>query len=489
MSKPVWTLRLWRCALGAVGLASLSACNLAPRWERPAVALPEQWPGVQGTASSPPAAAPAAATASAPSADALGWESVYPDARLQGLIRTALARNHDLRVAIARQEQARAVWGIQRADQFPSASVSLSRTGAFTPGGVTASPVGFNTNRYDANLNLLSFELDFWGRVANLSEAARASFEASAQDQRVVRLGLISEVANNYLSWLELQEREQLAEQTWHTRQQYLSLTQRRRDVGVASDLEVAQVQGAVASAHADWLALSRQRQQAFNALSLLVGGQMPPDLPAGRSLQTQDITTRWAADLPSQVLLRRPDVQAAESRLRAANANIGAARAAFLPRIQLTGAVGTASPNLSTLFQDGTRSWSFVPSLQQPLFDAGRTTGNVDLAEARKVEAVANYEKTLQQAFREVADLLVARDTLQAQVQAQQAFALSQQQRLQLTQVRYDVGSVSQLEWLDAQRDHHNAQQALRQVQRVLYATQAQLYKALGGGDDLAAR
>ena len=465
-----WTRR----AVALAALALCSACSLAPTYQRPEVALPA-WPG----------AAQTGRPSEAPSAAQLRWEAVYTDARLQGLIRVALERNHDLRLAVARQEQARALWGIQRADQIPTPTASLTRTGSFTPVGVANNANGFNINRFDANLNLLSFELDFWGRLANLSAAAKASFEASDEDRRVVRMGLISEVANAYLLVLELQEREQLAQQTLTSREQFLQLVLRKRDAGAASDVDVSVAQGAIATAQADSVALTRQRQQALNALGLLVGGALPNDLPAGRSLAEQSLAPSWAADLPSEVLLRRPDVRAAESRLRAANANIGAARAAFLPRIQLTGAVGTASTNLGSLFQDGTRSWSFVPSLQQPLFDAGRASGGVDLAQARKVEAVASYEKTLQQAFREVADLLVARDTLQQQLVAQNAFASSQLERLRLTEARYQAGSASQLDWLDAQRDHYNAQQSVRQVQRQLYGTTALLYKALGGGDE----
>ena len=460
-----------RSALTLATLALCSACSLAPTYQRPEVALPA-WPS-----------APAASNA--PSVTQLRWESVYTDARLQGLIRVALERNHDLRLAVARQEQARALWGIQRADQIPTPTASLTRTGSFTPVGVANNANGFNINRFDANLNLLSFELDFWGRLANLSAAAKASFEATDEDRRVVRMGLISEVANAYLLVLELQEREQLAQQTLASREQFWQLVQRKRDAGAASDLDVSVAQGAIAIAQADTVALTRQRQQANHALTLLVGGALPADLPTGRSLTDQSLAPTWAADLPSEVLLRRPDVRAAESRLRAANANIGAARAAFLPRIQLTGAVGTASTNLGSLFQDGTRSWSFVPSIQQPLFDAGRASGGVDLAQARKVEAVANYEKTLQQAFREVADLLVARETLQQQLVAQNAYASSQMERLRLTEARYQAGTASQLDWPDAQRDHFNAQQTVRQVLRQLYGTTAQLYKALGGGDE----
>jgi multidrug efflux system outer membrane protein len=267
-------------------------------------------------------------------------------------------------------------------------------------------------------------------------------------------------------------------------RQQWFDLTLRKQALGAASDVDVAAAQAALSAAQSDQLTTDRALQQARNALALLVGGRLPADLPDALPLDAQNLSLAWGANLPSDVLLRRPDVRAAELRLIAANANIGVARAAFLPRLQLTGGSGSASNSLNGLFDSGSRSWSFVPTLQMPLFDWGRTTGNLDVAEARKVQSVAAYEKTLQQAFREVADLLVARETLQQQLASQTSWVQSQQQRLRVMDVRYEHGAANQFDLLDVQRDCLNAQQARMQVLRQLLGTTAQLYKALGGGE-----
>jgi len=468
MNKRAGSSRMWLAGMGAL-LLGLAGCNLAPVYQRPQADLKPTW-SAQTAASTPQQDIP--------------WESLYTDERLRALIRAAQANNHDARLAVSRMEEARAQWGVQRADQMPGMNASVGRIGSLTPAGVANTAVPFHINRYDANLNLLSFELDFWGRVANLTEAARLNFVASTEDQRVIRLGLISEVANAYFVLLESEQRAELLARTVQTREQHLSLTQRRRDLGAASDLDVTIAQGSLASIQSDAAAMQRQLEQARHALTLLVGGRLPADLPAGAALQAQNLSLLWGAQLSSEVLLRRPDVRAAEQRLMAANANIGVARAAFLPRMQLTGSLGSASTGLGGLFKSGTREWSFTPSLQQPLFDGGRNARTVDLAEARQVQGVVQYEKILQQAFREVADLLVARDTLQQQLSALETWSRSQQERLRLTQARYANGAASQLDVLDAQRDALTAQQSQVQMLRQLLGTTAQLYKALGGGD-----
>jgi multidrug efflux system outer membrane protein len=355
-----------------------------------------------------------------------------------------------------------------------------------TPAGVgSVSPTPVRINRYDANVNLVSFEVDFWGRVADLTQAAKSNYQASAEDQRVVRLGLISDVANGYYLVQDLDLRSQWAQRIAQGRQQLFDLTLRKQELGAASDVDVAAAQTALSSAQSDQLTTDRALQQARHALALLVGGRLPDDLPAAVALDAQQLSLTWGANLSSDVLLRRPDVRAAEQRLIAANANIGVARAAFLPRLQLTGTSGSASTSLNGLFDPGSRSWSFLPTLQMPLFDWGRTTGNLDIAEARKVQSVALYEKALQQAFREVADLLVARDTLQQQLESQTSWVQSQQQRLRVMEVRYEQGAANQFDLLDAQRDAMLAQQSRVQVLRQLLGTTAQLYKALGGGED----
>ena len=328
-----------------------------------------------------------------------------------------------------------------------------------------------------------SFELDFWGRVKSLNEAALASYLASEQARRSLRLALMSEVVNAYLTLLEMEERAALARETVRTREQTRMMVARRREVGLAGDLDFLQADGALELARAELESLKRQWAAAANALTLLVGRQ-PDSLPAGRTLSDQGIVADLAAEVPSEVLLKRPDVLAAEQKLIAANANVGAARAAFLPRISLTVGLGTASSALSGLFDAGSGAWSFQPALRLPLFDAGRAAAGVDLAEARKVIAVAEYEKTIQQAFREVADLLAARTYLAGQLQAQQATEKAQAERLRLADARYKAGISSYLEVLDAQRELFSAQQGTVQTRRAWLTAATQLYKALGGGE-----
>ena len=463
-----------RIRFSAVTLAvvcALSACSLAPTYKRPDGDLP-------ATLAGRPAADSTAQLQDIP------WESLYTDEQLRVLIRTALERNHDMRIAMGRMQEARGLWDVQGADRVPSATASVGRTASLTPAGVINNSVPTRINRYDANVNLVSFELDFWGRVADLTQAAKSNYQATAEDERTVRLSLISDVANGYYLVKDLELRSQWSAQNTLGRQQAYDLTVQKQALGVSSDVDVAAVQAALTAAQADQLATDRALQQARNALVLLVGGRLPDSLPASVALDAQNLSLSWSAELPSDVLLRRPDVRAAEQRLIAANANIGAARAAFLPRLQLTGSTGSASTRLNGLFDAGSRSWSFVPTLQMPLFDWGRTSGNLDVAHARKVQAVATYEKTLQQAFREVADLLVARDTLQQQLASQNNWVNGQQQRLRVMELRYAQGSANQFDLVDAQRDWFAAQQSRTQVLRQLLGTTAQLYKALGGGE-----
>jgi len=458
-------------AVAWLAVGALSACSLAPTYKRPDADLPATW-----------AARPAADNTA--QLHDIPWESLYTDEQLRVLIRTALERNHDMRMAIGRVQEARALWDVQGADRVPSATASVGRTASLTPAGVINNPVATRIGRYDANVNLVSFEMDFWGRVADLTQVAKSNYQATAEDQRTVRLSLISDVANGYYLLKDLELRNQWSAQNTLGRQHAYELTVRKQTLGAASDMDVATAQAALTAAQTDQLTTERALQQARSALNLLVGGKLPDHLPAGAALEEQNLSLSWSADLPSEVLLRRPDVRAAEQRLIGANANIGAARAAFLPRLQLTGSTGSASTSLNGLFDAGSRSWSFVPTLQMPLFDWGRTSGNLDVAHARNVQAVAAYEKTLQQAFREVADLLVARDTLQQQLASQNNWVFGQQQRLRVMELRYAQGSANQFDLVDAQRDWFAAQQSRTQVLRQLLGTTAQLYKALGGGE-----
>jgi multidrug efflux system outer membrane protein len=466
--------KFFPCAVLAV---ALTGCSLTPDYQRPASPVSAAWPdntkpgGVRRVADT-------------------DWQHYYPDPRLQALISAALENNRDLRIATARIAEARAQYGIQQADRLPNFNVTAGRNASLTPAGASAfSPNALHSQRYDVGISLVSFELDFWGRVGSLSEAAKAGYLATEAAQRAFRLSLIADVANAYLSLLEMRERAQLTAETARTRAETRGLTARRRDLGVSSDLDFLQADGAYQAALAERANLERQQAAAGNLLDVLVGQPLAQmkNLPAGRSLAGQDITTDLIAGLPAEVLLQRPDVLAAEHKLIAANANIGAARAAFLPRITLTGSVGTASRTLAGLFDAGSGAWSFQPALTLPLFDAGRNSANLDVAEARKVIAVAEYEKTIQQAFREVADLLNAREKLAEQLAAQQANADAQNRRLKLVEARYGVGIANHLEVLDAQRESFAAQQGALQVRRTLLSAAAQLYKALAGQDSAA--
>ncbi|MDP4029164.1 MAG: efflux transporter outer membrane subunit [Gallionella sp.] len=466
-------LRVSIMALLAAALAvSLAGCSLMPNYERPAAPVPAAWPD--------------SVKLKITKEIVLGdWPDYFTDPHLQALISAALENNRDLRIATARIAEARAQYGIQQADRLPNANLTAGRNASLTPAGASAFTTNaMHTQRYDVGISLLSFELDFWGRVASLNEAAKASYLATEAAQRAFRLSLIADVANASLSLQELRERTQLAAETARTRGEYRELTSRRRDLGVSSDLDFLQADGAYQAAIAERANLERQQAAAANLLDLLVGHPVKQmkNLPAARNLAVQGINPGLPAGLPAEVLLQRPDVHAAEHKLIAANANIGAARAAFLPRITLTGSVGTASRTLGGLFDAGSGAWSFQPALTLPLFDAGRNAANEDIAAARKIIAVAEYEKTIQQAFREVADLLNAREKLAEQLAAQQANADAQNRRLKLVDARYQAGIANHLEVLDAQRESFAAQQGALQVRRTLLSADAQLYKALAG-------
>lgn len=459
--------------LMALGAAVLGGCAyMAPSLDSPAAGVADAWPASAGDAKR-------ATTSAAAMGD---WKSFFPDPRLRALITAALEHNRDMRIAVARVEEARALYGVQRADQLPNVAVNASRSETRTPAGVSVSGNEITLRRADVNIGLLAFELDFWGRVASLSAAARSSYLATEHAQRAFRLSLIADVADGYLALQEAQERAVIAASTVATRFETLTLISKRREVGLAGDFELLSAQGAYQSALAEQASLKRQQSQAENLLRVLVGIERN-DWPQGIKLVDQKLP-EISADIPAEVLARRPDILAAEERLKAANANIGAARAAFFPRIALTGSYGTASPQLSGLFESNTTAWTFTPSISLPIFSGGRNIANLDLAQARKVIAVAEYEKAIQQAFREVADSLVAREELSRQTDALAMLESTQQQRLVIAQARYTQGVASILEVLDAQREWFAAQQGLITSRRALLSASARLYKALGGGE-----
>ncbi len=446
---------------------ALAGCSLAPDFLRPAAPVPEAWPTqvVEDAQAIKPATE--------------NWREYFTDTRLQALIAKALENNRDLKIAVARVAEARALAGLSRADRFPGVDANLQRQAARTPADLSATGRHTVADRFDANLGIVSFELDFWGRLKNLDDAARANFLATEYARSAFHLSLISDVATAWYSLQELDARSALAEATVASRAESRKLIEQRRDVGLAGDLDFYAADGAYAAARAEAANLARQKTAAINALRLLVGADLPAtaDMPASAELPAVRV------GLPSEVLLRRPDVLAAEQRLIAANANIGAARAAFLPRILLTVIAGSASPALSGLFAGGSEAWTFLPLLKYPLFDAGRASSNLDVAEARKNIAVAEYEKTIQQAFREVADLLDARQHYAEQLQALESASHAQDERLKRVDARYKAGMSSYLELLDAQRELFGAQQSALAAKRALASSSASLFKALGGG------
>lgn len=464
MTKPHPTL--------AAALALLLAgCTLAPTYQRPAAPVAAAYPlGVD------------AGTGRA-AADT-GWADFFSEPQLRQLIAAALEHNRDLRTAALRIEEARAQYNITSADRLPGVNGNLGAARARTPTALSPSGKPVVGDRFDAGVSMAAFELDFFGRVRSLSGAALSLYLASDEARQAAQIGLVAEVAKAYFAERGFAEQYALAARTLEGRAKTMDLTRRRVDAGASSRLDLRLNETLYESARVAALTLARQRAQAENALTLLVG-QAPATAAAGALPDDAALDTMSAlpAGLPSELLTRRPDIRSAEQRLLAANANIGAARAAFFPRISLTAAAGSTSGAFSGLFDSGSGSWSFAPQLVLPIFDAGRNRANLSLAETRKHLAVADYEKTIQVAFREVADALAARVWLGEQVTAQRAVREAQAERLKLVQLRFDNGVASALDVLDAQRDLFGAEQALVQA-RLLRATGAvDLYRALGGG------
>lgn len=449
----------------------LSACSLAPRYERPAAPVATAFP-----AEPVPAVA-----ASGVSADT-GWRQFFQDPRLQALIESALLNNRDLRTAALRIEEARAQYNIVAADLLPSFNAAVS--GSRSRNSAATSPLGVSTvsTAYQVGVNLAAFELDFFGRVRSLNEAALATYLATEEAQRAAQISLVAEVAKAYLAERAYAEQQELAQRTLNARETGYRLAQQRFEVGASSALDLRQQEVLVQTARATLATLVRQRAQAQNALTLLAGRPLG-DLPPARTLSEQNLVAELPAGLPSDLLTRRPDIRASEQQLIASNASIGAARAAFFPRISLTAGIGTASSELGNLFEAGTRTWSFVPQLALPIFDAGRNRANLSLAEVRNNLAVASYEKTVQTAFREVADALVARGAIDEQIDAQRRVQEAQADRLRLAEQRFQSGVASSLDVLDAQRELFSAEQSLVQTRLLRLTNAVDLYRSLGGG------
>jgi multidrug efflux system outer membrane protein len=467
VNSPFNNLRQLSIALLAAGV--LTGCSMAPTYERPQAPIESSY------------ATSDVATIDI-QANRLGWRDFFPDQRLQAYIAAALENNRDLRIAALNIEAARAQYGITRADRLPNFAVTAtdSRGRVSSVQSVTGQSTVSET--YQVGLGLAAFELDFFGRIKSLSDAALASYLASEEARQSAQISLVAQVAQAYLAERSYSEQLAISEKTLQTREDNLALAKKRFDVGASSALDLQLSETLVQSARIANATLKRQRDQANNALTLLAGKKLN-DLPPGLTLSEQNIVTNIPAGLPSDLLERRPDIRQAEQNLLAANANIGAARAAFFPRISLTAGIGTASNALGDLFDSGFGTWSFIPQITLPIFEGGRNKANLDLSNVRKNIAVANYEKTIQTAFKEVADALSGRLTLEEQVKAQEAFLRSQEERLRLTQLRYDNGVASSLDLLDAQRELFTAQQGLIQARQLRFTNAIDLYRALGGG------
>lgn len=458
-------------SLAPISLA-LAGCNMAPHYVRPELPIPASAP-----------AGPAYAAAGEPAAAALAdtaWRDFFTDARLRDVIALALENNRDLRLALANVEVARAQYRVQRADIFPTLGASGSATAQDSPLGTGGAG---RVDTYSISAGVSAWEINLFGRVRNLSRAAQEEFFAVEENRKATQIALVAEVATAWLTMAADQEQLGVARKTAAAFRQTVDLNEARFRAGIASELEVRQARTSLDRATADIAALTTQVAQDQNALNLLAGTTVPlpllPDTlaPAGATLE------QLPADLPSDVLLRRPDVVASEHRLIAANANIGAARASFFPRISLTAALGTISLGLSSLFAGGSDSWSVAGTAYVPIFDFGRNAGNLDAARAQRDGLVAQYEKTLQTAFREVADALARRGTIEDQLAAQRSLTENAAASYRLSEARFRAGVDGFLSTLDSQRAQYAAEQELIATRLIRETNAVELYRALGGG------
>ncbi|WP_293765005.1 AdeC/AdeK/OprM family multidrug efflux complex outer membrane factor [uncultured Aquitalea sp.] len=462
------------CLAGAVS-AALSACSLIPAYQRPAAPVAAQWPSGEAYQGLPKAEGKAAAD--------IGWEAFFVDDKMRRLIRLALENNRDLRVAALNIESARAQYQIQRASLFPSVNASVSGSSQRVSGAANGTGQASISHSYSAGLGFSAYELDLFGRLSSLKSQALENYFSLEETRRGTQITLVAEVANAWLTLLADSERLQVSRATLSSQQETLALTQRKLDIGAATALDVSEAETLVQSARAEAASYTAQVAQDENALALLLGGPLPADLQKGATLEGQARLADVPSGLPSDLLERRPDILAAEHSLKAANANIGAARARFFPSISLTASAGSASKDLTELFKAGSGSWSFSPSVNLPIFNAGSLSANLDAAKVAKDISVAQYEKSVQTAFREVADALAVRGTIDTQLQAQQALVASSETSVKLSEARYRVGVDSYLSLLTAQRSLYSARQSLIAARLSQAANRVTLYKVLGGG------
>src|SRR5690625_791502 len=456
----------------------LAGCSLAPTYEQPAAPIPGKYPQVGASETE---------LAQADSEfNELGWDQFFNDPQLKELIDVALENNRDVRIALDRVLEAQAQFGIARSDQFPAFGIGGSGEVTRMPSEMRiAGPESPAISRtFQAGVGMTAFELDFFGRLKNLSESAFQQFLATAESQRTVQINVISAVAESYLNWRAAQTMMKLTEQTEKSREESLQLVKHLYDVGTASALDLQQAQLQLDTVKADKKRMQRQLEQARNALELVLGTSLPENLPEPLPFSQEQIVRSIPVGLPSSLLIRRPDIRAAEHQLQAAYANVGAARAAFFPSVSITGLLGLASPSFSNLFRSGNDYWQYSPEIVMPLF-SGNVEGAYDLAKARKNIAISEYEKTIQTAFREVADALAGEATYQQQLDALRAMEASAAESLRLANIRYETGIDSFLQVQTAEINLYTSQLQFVQVGLESLLNGVNLYKALGGGWD----
>ncbi|HEY0681330.1 MAG TPA: AdeC/AdeK/OprM family multidrug efflux complex outer membrane factor [Steroidobacter sp.] len=455
--------------IGTVAATWLAGCTMAPRYEQPAAPVAAEYPD--------------AGSASTSTIADIDWREFYADPKLRELMELALTNNRDLRVAILNIDQARAQYRIQRSESFPQLDAVGSANANRVPAGVSQTGETTTTHQYSANIGGTAYELDLFGRVRSLNGEALEQFLATSEARKATQISLIAAVANAYLTWGADLEQLALARQTLQSQTQSYELTKRRFELGSASELTLRQIQTSVDTARVDVATYTRLIAQDRNALVLLLGAAVPEHLTPTVLSDTVSAVAELPAGLPSDLLSRRPDILQAEHELKAANFNIGAARAAFYPRITLTGSAGSSSSDLEGLFEDGSGAWSFVPQVSVPLFAGGANRANLDAAHVGRQIEIAQYEQAIQTAFREVADALAERNTLGDQLAARESLVEATATSFRLSQARFERGVDSYLDVLDSQRSLYSAQQGLIDARLQKLTNTVTLYKALGGG------
>jgi multidrug efflux system outer membrane protein len=459
--------------LGVI-VAFVGGCTLAPEYTRPAAPVPTDWPVGAAYQETRPAA-------SAPTVAELPWGEFFTDRRLQEIIGIALNNNRDLRLAALNVERARALYGIQRAELLPSVNAVGSGSQERIPADLSSTGSARTSERYGVNLGITSWEIDFFGRIRSLKDRALEEYLATDEAHRGAQILLVSTVAQAYLALAADREALKLVVSTLETQEASYRLIKKSYDVGLTSKLDLRRAQSQVDAARGDVARYTQLAAQDENALNFLVGSHLPSEL-LPQELGSVNPLPEISPGLSSELLLRRPDIAAAEHRLKASNANIGAARAAFFPRISLTTFIGTASADLSGLFKGGSGAWGFAPQIAIPIFDA-RTWSAYDVTKVDREITVAQYEKAIQTAFREVADALAVQGTVSRQIAAQQSLVEAVTETYRLATMRYTKGIDSYLGVLDAQRSLYAAQQGLIALRLAGLANQVTLYKVLGGG------